>query len=146
MKYPKQFFALLLASLLASSISQAATSKEIRPNQVPQSVKFYLSQPEGKIVTLTFQNSALPAKFLCYFDTSPQTKGIRASITSDNNILDFSSDGSSNIMEAGKSKPAMFTVASATGNQRKGSVTFTLDMSGSKFRGNSISMTCTMSK
>jgi hypothetical protein len=145
MKYPKQFFTLLVAGLLVSSLAQASETF-IKPDKVPKYIKFYPKQSNGKTAKFNFQNSALPAKFLCYFDTIRQTKGIRASITSENSIVEFSNDAPSNMIEAGTINPAMFTVQSARGNSPKRSITFTLDMRDSKFKGNSISLTCIMSK
>ena len=147
MKSPKQFFALLLASLLASSLAQAS-SFDINPNNLPITVKFYTSQPKGNIVKFTFLTSALPANFSCYFDDSMngrQTIGIQADITSNNTVLDFSSDAGNNVITAEKNRVKMFTVAAATKSQRRGEVVFTLDKN-TKLKAKVISMTCIMRK
>ncbi len=148
MKHPKQFFAILVASLFASSMSQAITVREISANNLPQIVKFFPTQPDGNVVKFTFLSTALPANFSCYFDNSMngrQTTGIQADITSNSNILDFSSDAGNNIIKAGKSRVKMFTVSAATKSQRKGEVVFTLD-NNTKLNAKVIFMTCAMYK
>ncbi len=147
MKYLKPFLALLATAVLVANSAYANIKVDVLPNKIPNTIQFKLGQADGDSATLFFPNSSLPAKFLCYFaaNNNEQFKGITAHITSNKDTLEFM-PGTDDTMEAGKSDAKMFTVASAIGNDKIGSINITLEGDMSALKAKIITMICTMHK
>lgn len=148
MKHYKSFLMLLASSLLMTSIAYAnpLNRHDMLPNNIPESIVFNLTQPGGNSAEIFFQNSSLPAKFLCYFtsDGNQQFKNITASITSTNSKVEFM-PGVDTTMTPGKTDVKMFTVSSLQ-HTGTGSIVIALEGDIPANKGKTITMICTMHK
>lgn len=137
---------LIVISLFQVTSSYAAFNQMIAPNKIPKTIILHTAQANGDVATLSFPNSSLPAKFLCYFSVNNQEgSDVIVRIDSAEDNIEFL-PGTNDLMESKANEVKMFTITSAIGNNPTGQIHFTVEKNNSRLSNNAISITCTMHK
>jgi hypothetical protein len=144
MRHFKHYLAI---SGLTTLISYQAQAAEIlmQPTQIPQSIVLNTLQASGREANITFSNSTLPVKLLCYFAASngQQPKNIKAIFTSKTHDLEYS-DGN-NILESNEEHASkMLTILPSSNKIGKGQITIAIEDNNPRVK--IITIICTMRK
>ena len=146
MKSLKSLLILCFFCVIGLNIGYTAPLNYTISTQGSVNLVFNLAQPDGHIAKLHFLNSALPAKFSCFFapGNGSEYHGLTANFTSIPNDLSFLS-GTNEELIGGKDNTVVFNAVSASSKINVGEIIVTLDGNNSNLR-QMVMIICTMRK